>query len=178
MPSLAATIARRRIYYPRPVARLPDILMIAIPRRLAPRRFAGKHLRLGRFYPMLIETVEEQAEVEAFLAAQRATLVAPGLLDERPSSFAKEHLTIAHYAPPQSAWPFVQLCQWPSGFAARAPGSEPMFARGAYTFELFRGRVQLEQATRALLGSLDRPLSLRVETVFPDWSADPDASLH
>lgn len=173
MVSLAATIARRRISYPRPVASLPDILMIDIP-----RRFATKRLPLGRFYPIMVETIEDQSEVDAFLEEERDLLVSPDILDERPSTLQREHLTIAHYGPAQSGWPFVQLCQWPAEFAAKASNKDRKFARGAYTFELFRDRKRLETAATVLLASLDRRHALRVETVFPDWSADPDVSPH
>jgi hypothetical protein len=171
MVSLAATLARRRIYYPRPVATLPDILMIDVP-----RRFAGNRLPLGRFWPVMVETIEEQSELEAFLEEERASLVSPGLLDERPSTMPRTHLTIAHYRPAEAGWPFVQLCQWPAEFAARTSSEERMFARGAYTFELFPGRDSLEKATRILLASLDRQHSPHVEIVFPDWAPDPEAS--
>lgn len=175
MVTLAATIARRRIYYPRPVERLPDILMIELPRRFAPGRRA-----LKRFYPILIETIEEQSEVEAFLARQRQGLVMPDVLAERPSTFSKEHLTIAHYAPSEPGWPFVLLCQWPAEFAARTSGQDRLFMRGIYTFELFPDRKALEEASKVLLRSLEREHERepRVEIVFPDWSADPDAPPH
>ena len=173
MVSLAATVARRRIYYPRPVATLPDILMIDII-----RRFATGRLPPGGFYPILVETVEERSEIEAFLSEERVSVVLPDLLDERPSAFAREHLTIAHYRPSRSGWPFVQLCQWPAGFAATASRKDRMFVRGAYTFELFRDRKRLEGATTLLLASLDRRHALQVETIFPNWSPDPDASPH
>jgi len=173
MVSLASKMARRRIYYPRPVASLPDILMIDIP-----RRFASERLLLRRYYPIMVETLDEQLEVEAFLAEDRTSIVPPDLLDERPTTFVKEHLTIAHYGPSKVGWPFMQLCQWPAEFAARASGGDRMFARGAYTFELFRDRWRLEEATTVLLGSLDQRHALHVETVFPDWSVDPDAPPH
>jgi hypothetical protein len=173
MVTLAATIARRRIYYPRPVECLPDILMIELPRRFATRRRA-----LKRFYPILIETMEEQSEVEAFLAGPREGLVMPDILAERPSSFSKEHLTIAHYAPSEAGWPFVLLCQWPAEFAARASSQDRLFMRGIYTFELFPDRRELEEASSVLLRSLDLEREPRIEIVFPDWSADPDAPPH
>ena len=173
MVSLAATLARRRIYYPRPVASLPDILMIDIP-----RRFASGGLAPGRFTPIMVETMEEQSEVEAFLAAERELLVSPDLLGERPSKLAREHLTIAHYGSLQPGWPFVQLCQWPAEFAARASRKGRNFARGSYTFDLFRDRRRLEKATRVLVASLDRKHAFHVETIFPDWSADPGAPAH
>lgn len=171
MVSLAATVARRRIYYPRPVASLPDILMIHIP-----RSFASKRLPLGRFYPIMVETVQEQSEVDGFLAQERDSLVPPDLLDERPSTLLREHLTIAHYGPSVPAWPFVQLCLWPVEFAAKASSKDRLFARGVYTFELFRDREALEAASKELLASLDQRHALNVELVFPDWSADPDRS--
>jgi len=166
-------LARRGIYYPRPVASLPDILMIDIP-----WRFASERLALGRFYPIMVETIEEQSELEAFPAAERDSMVSPDLLNERVSAFPKEHLTIAHYRPSRAGWPYVQLCQWPAEFAARVSSKDRKFARGTYTFELFRDRKRLEEATRVLLTSLDRRHALHIETVFPDWSADPDASAH
>jgi hypothetical protein len=133
---------------------------------------------LARFYPIMLETIEEQSEIEAFLAEERDLVVPPDLLDERPSTFAREHLTIAHYGPSKTGWPFIQLCQWPVEFAARASSKDRMFARGAYTFELFRDRKRLEEATRVLIASLDRRHALHVEIVFPDWSSDPGASPH
>ena len=173
MVTLAATLARRRIYYPRPVECLPDILMIDLARRSAPGRRA-----LKRFYPILIETIEEQSEVEAFLAQPREELVMPDLLVERRSTFSKEHLTIAHYAPSEAAWPFVLLCQWPAEFAAKASSQERLFMRGIYTFELFPDRNALEEASKVLLRSVEREREPRVEMVFPDWSSDPDAPPH
>jgi hypothetical protein len=173
MVTLAATIARRRIYYPRPVECLPDMLMIEFPGRLARRRRA-----LKRYYPILIETIEEQSEVEAFLAQPRESLVMPDVLAERPSTFSKDHLTIAHYAPSGAGWPFVLLCQWPAEFASRAASQRRMFMRGIYTFELFPDRKSLEEASKVLLRSLEREREPRVEIVFPDWSADPDAPPH
>ncbi|MFL6777146.1 MAG: hypothetical protein ACJ8FN_12230 [Sphingomicrobium sp.] len=173
MVILAATIARRRVYYPRPVESLPDILMIELPQRFARRRQA-----LKRFYPILIETVEEQSELETFLAQPRDKLVMPDLLNRRRSDFSKEHLTVAHYAPSEAGWPFVLLCQWPAEFAARVSSEDRLFMRGIYTFELFPDRNQLEEASKVLLKSLDREREPHVEIVFPDWSADPDAPPH
>ena len=173
MVTLAATIARRRVYYLRPVECLPDILMIELR-----GRFAGRRVSLERFYPILIETIEEQSEVEAFLAQPREKLAMPDLLKERASAFSREHLTIAHYAPSEAGWPFVQLCQWPAEFAARTSSDDRLFTRGVYTFELFPDRKQLEEASKVLLASLNREREPHVEIVFPDWSADPDAPPH
>jgi hypothetical protein len=173
MVTLAATIARRRIYYPRPLACLPDILMIDTPRRSGTLRRG-----LKRFRPIMVETVDEHSEIEAFLDEEREGIVAPDLLDERLSTFPREHLTIAHYRPSEAGWPYVQLCQWPADFAARFATSGRLFARGAYTFELFGDRPRLEKAAKALVASLDRRHAPHVEIVFPDWSNDPGASPH
>lgn len=170
MISPAAMPARRRIYYPRPLASLPDILMIRFP-----RRFAGGGLSPKVYHPILVETPDEQLEVEAFLAREGDLLAAPSFLDERMSTFPREHLTVAHYRPSKAGWPYVQLCQWPADFAARASSKERLFTRGAYTFELFRDRKRLEDASSALVASLDRRHALHVEIVFPEWSADPQA---
>lgn len=173
MVSLASTTARRRIYYPRPVASLPDILMIDIP-----RRFASKRVARNRFYPIMVETIEEHSELEAFLTAERQSLVPLDLLGERASTLPKGHLTLAHYAPSKPGWPFVLLCQWPAEFAAKMASEDRLFLRGAYTFELFGDRGRLEQASKGLLASLDRQHTPHVEIIFPDWSPDPDASPH
>jgi hypothetical protein len=170
MVSLAATLARRRIYYPRPVATLPDILMVDVPRRLASKRLA-----LGRFWLMMVETIDEQSEVDLFLEMERHSIVHPDLLDERPSLMPTKHLTIAHYRPSAPRWPYVQLCQWPADFAEKTPDKNRMFKRGAYTFELFLDRDTLEKATKILLASLDRRHAPHVEIVFPEWAPDPDA---
>lgn len=173
MVTLAATIARRRVYYPRPVASLPDVLMIDMA-----RRFEARRLALGRFHPIMVETVEEQSEIEAFLEKERELVVAPDLLDERLSTFPSEHLTIAHYRPSQAGWPYVQLCQWPADFAARVSSEGRLLARGAYTCELFQDRKRLEAASDVLVASLDRQHAPHVEIIFPDWSSDPGALPH
>lgn len=143
-----------------------------------PRRFAGERIGRNRFLPIIVETIEEHSELESFIAAERELLVGPDLLGERASTLSKKHLTIAHYAPSESGWPFVLLCQWPAEFAARTSSAGRRFARGAYTVELFPDRRRLEQASKGLLSSLDRRHTPHVEIVFPDWSPDPDASPH
>lgn len=170
MSSPGSTIAPRRSYYPRPIASLPDIVMIDIS-----RRFAGGNLPLRRFFPIMIETLEEEAELDAFLAEKRDAVTLAKFLGGRPSTLPAEHLTIAHYGPPGRGWPFVQLCQWPARFAARIPTVHRLFARGAYTCELFLDRDRLERTSQLMLSSLAKRHALKVEVVFPDWSAPPDA---
>lgn len=169
MISLAATIVRRRIYYPRPIAALPDILMIELK-----GEFRRKSLPLGRYYPMLVETAEEQQEVEDFLSLPREEICPPDLLDSRPATLPAEHLTIAHYGPSAIGWPYVLLCRWPFGFAAASPEYLRLFARQAYTFDLFEKRPQLERASCNLLLFLERRgRGFDIEIVPASWSPLP-----
>ena len=166
MISLGTTIVHRRIYYPRPIVGLPDILMIEIE-----TEFRRGNLPLGRFYPMLVETVEEQQEVEDYLNAPREHVGPPDLLDARPAIFPAEHITIAHYGPSADGWPFVLLCRWPPNFTASAPKHLRIFARGVYTFDLFWEQRRLERASDDLLLSLERrEQSFNIEVIPPEWS--------
>jgi hypothetical protein len=165
MITLGATIVRRRIYYPRPIAGLPDILMIEVE-----AEFRRGNLPLGRFYPMLVETAEEQQEVEDYLGEPREHVGPPDLLDARPATLVADHITIAHYGPSADGWPFVLLCRWPPCLAATSPGHFRLFARGIYTFELFGERLRLERASDNLLSSLKRRgPSFTIEVIPPEW---------
>ena len=132
---------------------------------------------LKRYSPIMVETPAEQTELDAFLRQTGHVAARPDLFDERPSTLPTGHLTIAHYAPPEPGWPFVQLCQWPADFAANLPAHR-LFARGAYTFELFLDPLRLERAARRLLRSLEQRHAVNLEVVFPDWSAPPNSSSH
>lgn len=166
MLSLDTTIVRRRIYYPRPIAGLPDILMIEVG-----SEFRRRSLPLGRYYPMIVETAEEQQEVEDYLNKPREQVGPPDLLDERPAILLAEHITIAHYGPSADGWPFVLLCRWPADLTATAPEHLRMFARGAYTFDLFREERRLERASDSLLLCLERRgQALNIEVIPPEWS--------
>ena len=116
--------------------------------------------------------------MEAFINEDRQSVVVPNFLDDRFSTFTREHLTIAQYRPPRAAWPFVQLCQWPADFTMRTASRKRALARGAYTIELFRDRSALEEATRTLLTSLRGRHRFQVATIFPDWSVEPDSMPH
>jgi hypothetical protein len=165
MISLGAIIVRRRIYYPRPIAGLPDILMIEMV-----AEFRRGNLPLGRFYPILVETAEEQQEVEDYLNEPREHVGPPDLLDARPATLPADHITIAHYGPSTDGWPFVLLCRWPADLAATWPEYLRIFARGVYTFELFRERRQLERASDNLLfGLKQRRPCFNIEVIPPEW---------
>ena len=64
MVSLIASIARHRAFYPRPIPTMPDIVMLDIP-----TEFQSDHPPLGNYYPILIETLAEQHELDGYLEA-------------------------------------------------------------------------------------------------------------
>lgn len=173
MVSLSTSVARHRIFYPRPMFSMPDILMIDMA-----AGSGGANLSLGRYHPILVETITEQHELEAHLDEDRDVSCAPDLLDGRPSVLPADHITIAQYGPPVDDWPYVLLCRWPPNLAAAAPAELKMFARGAYTIELFDDHEQLEQATDRVLALLKRLQRTRVEIILPDWPAVPGTAPH
>ena len=142
-------LAARRIYYRRPLPTLPDILLIDIP-----PRFAGEGLALDRYYPVILETVAEAHEFEAYLLEHRASLVPPSLLDRRPSALRVEEIVFARYAPAAPDWPWLQLCCWPQAYTLMVPSPNDEFARGAYTIEAFTSVGQVDAAERILLATL------------------------
>jgi hypothetical protein len=174
MVSLSIAVARRRVFYPRPILAMPDILMIDLPEALRDARFP-----LGRYRPVLVETPAEQEELEAWLEEERDRVFVPDPFAARPSVLPNPHITVAHYGPPVEGWPYVILCSWPPDLAAAAAADElRMFIRGAYTIELFVDQEQLEAASDELLALLKRRPGTRIEIVPPDWSADPGARPH
>lgn len=173
MVSLNTTVARHRIFYPRPIRAMPDIMMINIP-----AEFQSGHSPFGEYYPILIETLAEQQELDAYLEDERQDPAMPDLLDERPSAFAATHVSVAHYGPPAKGWPFVLLCRWPAELVVAAPKDLRMFIRDAYTIELFASREQLERESDTLLALLKRRRRARVEVISPEWSAVPGKPLH
>lgn len=124
-------LAASRCLYPGPLAGMPDIMLIDVP-----AGFAGASLPLGRYYPIILESVEELAELETFLEAPRDELVFPDLFDRRPSGSMCECVVIARYRPPLPDWPWVLLCQWPVAYTSLAPPEADLFARGVYTIEV------------------------------------------
>jgi len=145
MYALEQDLARRRIVYPRPLATLPDIVLIEVP-----EPFATASLPLGHYYPIMVETEREQRELDHFLASPRPAPVVPDLLDRRPTQLEAERISIATYDPPASGWPFVLLCHWPRAYSAvvQDPG---LFARGAYTTEVFETLDELTIASERIL---------------------------
>lgn len=149
MTRLSDTLARRRVLYRRPIATLPDIMMLDIP-----IPFANAALPLGRYYPIIVETGAELLELEAYLDATRPSVIVPDLLDRRESALAAARITLAHYAQPGPDWPFLLLCHWPRAYTRLVAPSADMFARGSYTMELLRTAPQLGYQSRMLIETL------------------------
>lgn len=129
---LTDELAARRRLYPRPISTAPSIMVIDIP-----KKWAGADLALGRYYPVIIETDEELAEFETYLAAPRPALIEPDLLSLRPSNLTATVITFIQFAPPADGWPWLLLCHWPADFVAAGSLGEDILARGAYTIETY-----------------------------------------
>jgi hypothetical protein len=143
---LVDDLAARRILYGRPLATMPDVLLIDIP-----RVFASPSLPFGRYYPVIIETDAEYGEMEMFLDRDRPRLVVPDLLDRRPSALQGDDIVFARYAPSALGRPWLLLCRWPVEYAAMVPEQGDHFARGAYTCEVFETLDELADAESRLL---------------------------
>jgi len=171
MVSLNTRVARRCAFYPRPILAMPDILMIDLPPELR-----EPSLPLGRYRPIFVETATEQRELEAWFENGGEQ---PHLLDSlasRSSMLSSDHITVAHYGRPVEGWPYALLCRWPPNLTTALEELQ-MFARQAYTVELFADREQLEQASDRLLAVLKRRGTARIEIVMPDWSPPPGTPL-
>lgn len=142
-------LAANRTYYHRPLPTLPDILLIEIP-----PRFAGPGLALDRYYAVILESLWEMHEFEKFLCEDRATLIAPALLDRRPSALRVDDIVFARYRPPAPHWPWLQLCCWPKSYTFMVHHAGDEFARGAYTIEAFRFADEIDVAEAKLLATL------------------------
>jgi hypothetical protein len=152
---------------------MPDIVMIGLP-----AEFRNPQLPHGPYYPILIETIAEQNELETYLKDAGQVPSLPDLLDARPWRLAADHITVAHYGPPTDGWPYVLLCRWPPDLAAAAPHDLRIFVRGVFTIELFENEEGLERASDTLLALLKTRRQARVEIILPDWSAVPGKAPH
>lgn len=161
MYALDQDLARRRLMYPRLLPTLPDIMVIDIP-----GRFAAVSLPLGRYYPIMVETECEKGELDLFLTRRRAGPVAPDLLDHRETQLATYQITMASYSPPLSGWPFVLLCHWPKKYTVMAL-EQDVFARGAYTVEMFESAEELYDAAAFLLEVLERGGQVATKFIAP-----------
>jgi hypothetical protein len=128
-------LAARRCLYQRPMLTMPDVLLIDVP-----ETYAFEALPLGRYYPILLEAGHELAEIEAFLAADRSQLTQPNLFDRRPSATESACVVVSRYRSPAFGWPWLLVCLWPAAYTAMAPTGSDLFARGAYTTEVYPTR--------------------------------------
>lgn len=163
MVRLTDDLAALRRLYVRPIATMPDVLVVDVA-----LVYRHPSLSLGRYYGILIETEEEQRELDAFLRAERPGPVPPSLLDRRPSAVSGDRITIVTYAPPAPDWPWVLLCHWPAHFAAAVPADSDYFARGAYTHEMFADETDTVAGAKRLLDSLARNGVLPLTIIPPD----------
>lgn len=131
-----------------------------------PAAFAHPSLPLGRFYPIIAETEAELAEVERFIAEARPRPVRPDLLDHRASGLVADRIIFAAYTPPAAAWPHLLLCRWPAVFVELAADPD-MFARHAYTTEMFDTAEQLADASNTLLSVLGGGSDMNVTLIPP-----------
>lgn len=156
-------LAATRIYYPRPLPSLPEILLIDIPPALA-----GEGLALGRYYPVILESLAEMHEFETFLCEQRTDLVSPSLLARRPSSLRADNIIFARYSPPAPGWPWLQLGCWPIRYTMMTPFTPDGFARGVYTVDAFESAAEIKAAEGRLLAALGPHEARYVQTQAGD----------
>lgn len=162
MIRLTDTLAQRRILYRRPIATLPDIMMLDIS-----AAFAGPTLPLGHYYPIIVETEAELRELVDYLDAPRPAVIVPELLDRRPSALCATQITLAHYAPPHPEWPYLLLCHWPRAYTQLIASSADMFARGSYTMEVLRTAAEFGDQSLMLLETLRTGRDVKVVVVPP-----------
>jgi hypothetical protein len=132
MHRLVDHLARRRILYRSSLLTAPSVLVIDVP-----PGSRGSNLSLGRYYPIILETEGEVAEVEGFLEAPRVKLLPPNLFDRRPSNLQTDNILISRYDPPERGWPWLSICRWPSSYASGGEAMIGEMARGCYSMEMF-----------------------------------------
>jgi hypothetical protein len=162
MIRLSDSLARRRILYPRPIATLPDIMMLDIP-----DAFAGPSLPLGSYYPIILETEAELRELECYLETRRPAVIVPDLFDRRPSALCAVRITLAHYPRPAPGWPYLLLCHWPRVYTRLVTPAADMFARDSYSMEMVRSSSELNHQTCMLLDTLRAGQDVEVAVVPP-----------
>lgn len=163
MVRLADHLAREHCDYPSPVIGCRAVLVIDLP---AGSRGAG--LALGRYYPIIHENEDERAELAAFFAAERPALVAPDLLDHRPTAFHSDRLVVTRYAPSRPGWPWISLFYWPKDYRTAAVEQGLSMARGCYTMELFATGEARDEHDLLLVQSLQKRHTLQIQLISSD----------
>ena len=146
---LGDDLAARRHLYSMPLITAPAVMLIEIP-----ARFSASGLLLDRFYPVIVETLDELAEIEAFLAAERPVLQAPDLLDRRPSQRIAKDIAFFEFPPASPDWPWVLLCHWPAAHSGFASDDPDLLARGNYTTEAYHSQAALHFGLAQIVSSL------------------------
>ncbi|MDB5582328.1 MAG: uncharacterized protein JWR80_7504 [Bradyrhizobium sp.] len=158
----------RRMIYPRPIAALPDILMVDVSAENVSDADGE------RFHPILVETAAELGEIDQWLDRPPRGVWWPEDFNHRPSLLATPEVVIAHYAPLSYGWPFVLLCRWPDSVIAMARRSGQLL-RECYTCDLFMTHARIEAASDALVAAIERGFGPGgVATIAPDWSPPAD----
>lgn len=134
-------LAARWFLYRRPLATMPDVLLIDVP-----AGYASSSLPLGRYYPVILETGDELREFLAFLEEERPQPVAPPLFDHRPSMLRCNAIVFARYRPPELGWPWLHVCHWSEECVSMVLPTDEHFARGAYSTDVYATLAELEYA--------------------------------
>ncbi len=159
---LSDELAAKRRLYAAPLITAPAVVVIDIPAHLA-----GSRLALDRYYIVMIETDEELAEFEAFLAEDRAFARPPDLLDRRPSCREAGAISFFEFAPPAADWPWILLCHWPRRFAHMFVADPDALARSAYSMEAFHSRDDLQATLKSHITLFGDMASVRTIPPLP-----------
>ncbi len=163
MYRLSQTLARERMLYASPMIAAPSVMLIDMP-----IRNRGVGLALGRYYAIILETDEERAELDRFLNEPRSAVVAPDLLDRRPSAMVSDNVLISRYEPPAEGWPWVLVCRWPEPYSRVAKDTSGCdMARGCYTMEAFEHAADVEEHSIAILEQLGMHGELSIRMLTP-----------
>lgn len=162
-------LAGRRMFYPSPIISAPSVLVIDVP-----AEYRGAGLGLGRYYAIIVETEHERIELERFLDMPRDELIAPSLLDRRPSAMACDNVLLSRYEPPEVGWPWLLICRWPDSYADAARGlADCDMARDCYTTEMFFDPQELDAHSAALLEQLGSHSELSLRLITADSLPSP-----
>lgn len=165
---IADAVAKVRMLYPSPTIGAPSVLVIDVP----PAN-RGSGLALDRYYPIIIETDQESAELERFFTKPRVALRRPDLLDHRRSNIHTGNILIWRYDPPIAGWPWIVLARWPDVMTATAPLGADEMARGCYSFELFEHLDEADAHCVTLLEQLGSAHGVSVRLLSAGTIATP-----
>lgn len=128
----------------------------------------GAALALGRYYPIIVETDAELAELDRFLEETRSQPTAPDLLDRRPSQLWSPNVLISRYEPPLPGWPWLCVVRWPEPFVQAAIDQDVEMARGCYSMAAFQEPDEVDAHCIDLLENLGTCGELSVRLLTAD----------